>query len=95
MKEVRYVTDEAQYIALYAKPNFPVLGKRLGKRMKEYQALIEPMTADDITNFHDEKEISLGGERFMRKRFRCFVKRTRNKRDHRSIDINRSGLRSE
>ena len=72
VKEVRYVTDEAQYIALYAKPNFPVLGKRLGKRMKEYQALIESMTADDITNFHDEKEISLGGERFIEEEIQVF-----------------------
>ena len=37
VKEVRYETDESSYIALYAKPNFPVLGKRLGRRMREFQ----------------------------------------------------------
>lgn len=64
VKEVRYATEETDYIVLYAKPNFPVLGKRLGKRMKEYQELIESMTPGDIANFHDEKGVTLGGERF-------------------------------
>ena len=64
VKEVRYTTEETDYIVLYAKPNFPVLGKRLGKRMKEYQELIESMTPGDIANFHDEKGVTLGGERF-------------------------------
>jgi isoleucyl-tRNA synthetase len=72
VKEVRYVIDEAQYIALYAKPNFPLLGKRLGKRMKEYQALIESMTADDIAILHDENEITLGGERFIEEEIQVF-----------------------
>ena len=72
VKEVRYVIDEAQYIALYAKPNFPLLGKRLGKRMKEYQALIESMTADDIAILHDENEITLGGELFIEEEIQVF-----------------------
>ena len=72
VKEVRYVIDEAQYIALYAKPNFPLLGKRLGKRMKEYQALIESMTADDISILHDENEITLGGELFIEEEIQVF-----------------------
>ncbi|GIS69762.1 MAG: hypothetical protein CM1200mP9_05830 [Gammaproteobacteria bacterium] len=72
VKEVRYVIDEAQYIALYAKPNFPLLGKRLGKRMKEYQALIESMTADDIAILHDENEITLGGELFLEEEIQVF-----------------------
>ena len=72
VKEVRYVFDEAQYIALYAKPNFPLLGKRLGKRMKEYQALIESMTADDISILHDENEITLGGELFIEEEIQVF-----------------------
>ena len=72
VKEVRYVTEETDYIVLYAKPNFPVLGKRLGKRMKEYQELIESMTPDDIANFHDEKGVTLGGERFTTEEIQVF-----------------------
>ena len=72
VKEVRYATEETGYIVLYAKPNFPVLGKRLGKRMKEYQELIESMTPDDIANFHDEKGVTLGGERFTMEEIQVF-----------------------
>ena len=72
VKEVRYVTKESDYIELYAKPNFPVLGKRLGKRMKQYQGLIESMTPDDISNFHDENEITLDGERFSAEEIQVF-----------------------
>ena len=72
VKEVRYATEETDYIVLYAKPNFPVLGKRLGKRMKEYQELIESMTPDDIANFHDEKGVTLGGERFTTEEIQVF-----------------------
>jgi len=57
---------------LYAKPNFPVLGKRLGKRMKQYQGLIESMTPNDIANFHDENEITLDGERFSAEEIQVF-----------------------
>ncbi len=72
VKEVRYVTKESDYIELYAKPNFPVLGKRLGKRMKQYQGLIESMTPNDIANFHDENEITLDGERFSAEEIQVF-----------------------
>ena len=72
VKEVRYATEETDYIVLYAKPNFPVLGKRLGKRMKEYQELIESMTPGDIANFHDEKGVTLGGERFTEEEIQVF-----------------------
>ena len=41
VQSVTYDVDEAKYIEVVAKPNFPLLGKRLGKRMKEYQAHIE------------------------------------------------------
>ncbi len=72
VKEVRYATEETDYIVLYAKPNFPVLGKRLGKRMKEYQELIESMTPGDIANFQDEKGVTLGGERFTEEEIQVF-----------------------
>ena len=36
VQSVEYPADESAYIELYAKPNFPLLGKRLGKRMKAF-----------------------------------------------------------
>ena len=64
VKEVRYETDEASYIALYAKPNFPVLGKRLGRRMKEFQGKIAALDADAIEAFQENGAIDIDGERF-------------------------------
>ena len=48
--EVRYESDEGAFIELVAKPNFPVLGKRLGKRMKEFQGLIGALSGEQIAS---------------------------------------------
>ncbi|MEE9253557.1 MAG: DUF5915 domain-containing protein, partial [Pseudomonadales bacterium] len=64
VKQVRYSQDEGAYIKLYAKPNFPVLGKRLGKRMREYQGQIEAMDAAAIEAYQRSGVVELGGERF-------------------------------
>ena len=39
VREVCYSEDEAAFIEVIAKPNFQLLGKRLGKQMKAYQEL--------------------------------------------------------
>ncbi len=62
--EVRYEADESAFIELVAKPNFPVLGKRLGKRMKEFQGLIGSLDGDQIATLQSEGRIELGGEHF-------------------------------
>jgi isoleucyl-tRNA synthetase len=64
VQSVDYSTDESAYIELVAKPNFPVLGKRLGKRMKEFQAKIAALTAEEIAALQADGELSLGGEVF-------------------------------
>ncbi len=64
VKEVRYERDESRYIELYAKPNFPVLGKRLGKRMRSFQGLIAELSAAQITDFQETGRIELDGETF-------------------------------
>ena len=64
VKQVQYSQDEGAYIELHAKPNFPVLGKRLGKRMREFQVLIEAMDAQSIESYQAGGEVELGGERF-------------------------------
>lgn len=43
VKEVRITGDEKEFVALKAKPNFRVLGKKVGKAMKAAQAAIEAL----------------------------------------------------
>jgi isoleucyl-tRNA synthetase len=62
--EVRYESDEGAFIELVAKPNFPVLGKRLGKRMKAFQGLIGALTGEQIASLQADGEIELDGETF-------------------------------
>jgi isoleucyl-tRNA synthetase len=64
VKEVHYDLAEDNYISLYARPNFPVLGKRLGKRMKEFAELIRRLTREQIDELQDTGSITLDGEAF-------------------------------
>ena len=64
VKEVRYETDESAYISLTAKPNFPLLGKRLGKRMRAFQANIGALDAAAIEAFQENGKIEIDGETF-------------------------------
>ena len=62
--EVAYDTEEQRYIERVGKPNFPVLGKRLGKRMREFKGLIEDLSGDAIETLQAGGSIELRGERF-------------------------------
>ena len=64
VKDVQYDADESKYIALVAKPNFPVLGKRLGKRMRAFQASIAALDASAIEAFQETGSIAIDGETF-------------------------------
>ena len=64
VQSVSYDPDESAYIELVAKPNFPLLGKRLGKRMKEFQGLIQKLTAAEIGELQVEGKITLEHETF-------------------------------
>ena len=64
VKEVHYDQNEADYIALYAKPNFPVLGKRLGKRMRAFQAHITALDPAALARFQETGAIEIDGESF-------------------------------
>ena len=64
VKEVSYESDESKVIEMFAKPNFPVLGRRLGKRMKAFQALIQALDAERIEAFQARGVIELDGETF-------------------------------
>lgn len=64
IKSVLYSHDEQKYINLYAKPNSPVLGKRLGKRFGEFRKSIEQLGAEELSKLEDGQEIQLNGEKF-------------------------------
>lgn len=64
VKAVDYRTDEAEFINLYAKPNSPVLGKRLGKDFRRFKDLIEQLDSADINQLQADGEIRIEGESF-------------------------------
>ena len=64
VKTVEYEDDETKFIQQFAKPNYPVLGKRLGKRMKSFQPLIANLNVDQLEALQTNGSIELGGEIF-------------------------------
>ena len=64
VREIGYSSDEAAYIELIAKPNFPLLGKRLGKRMKEFQQAIAALSVEDIAQLQAQGQLEINGENF-------------------------------
>ena len=59
VQSVAYSTDESAYIELCAKPNFPLLGKRLGKRMKSFAAVIDVLTPEQIAQLQQSSRLEL------------------------------------
>ncbi|MCP9236157.1 isoleucine--tRNA ligase [Lewinella sp. JB7] len=53
VKEVEFLTDD-DFLKKTIKPNFKVLGKRLGKQMKEAARAIGAMSQDDISRLETE-----------------------------------------
>ncbi len=64
VKEVRFDSNEAAYISLFAKPNSPVLGKRFGKNFKQFKSLIESLDSDTIAAYQQNGELTLDDETF-------------------------------
>ncbi|NOT78747.1 MAG: isoleucine--tRNA ligase [Bacteriovoracaceae bacterium] len=64
IKSIEYSTEEENFIKLYAKANLPVLGKKLGKDMGKYKALIEKLQAKDLTMLEEKGSIVLDGVTF-------------------------------
>ena len=74
VREVRDSSDEGGYIDLAAKPNFSLLGKRLGKNMRDYQKKIGAMTFDEISSFQQSGEIRIEEEVFSLEEIEIFQK---------------------
>ncbi|MCH9704471.1 MAG: class I tRNA ligase family protein, partial [Chlamydiae bacterium] len=66
VKEVQFHEEKQRFVKLSIKPNFPVLGKKVGKHMREAQAMIQNLEQDQINSLVDghDLEIVLGGESF-------------------------------
>ena len=59
IKNIEYMTNEADFVTLSAKPNLPVLGKKLGKDMGIFKALIEKLSSSDVQKIEDGGIIKL------------------------------------
>ncbi|HMB98193.1 MAG TPA: isoleucine--tRNA ligase [Balneolaceae bacterium] len=59
VKDIRFVEDDSGIVSKSAKPNYPVLGKKLGKKMKPVAKKINSLTTDDITDFEEKGYIDL------------------------------------
>jgi len=59
VKEVQFVDDDSGIVRKTAKPNYPVLGKKLGSKMKPVAAKVQQLTTDEITEFEKSGSIEL------------------------------------
>lgn len=59
VKNIEYVSEEDQFIKLYAKANLPVLGKKLGKEMAKYKGLIENLDGAALLELEENGSIDL------------------------------------
>jgi isoleucyl-tRNA synthetase len=64
VKVVEYSTEEDRYIRLYAKPNSPVLGKRLGKEFGRFRKAIETLSSAQLNDLQEQGSLALDGESF-------------------------------
>lgn len=64
VKNVDYSTAEFSFINLYAKPNSPVLGKRLGKDFQKFSKMINNLDSAALEKFEEQSNLVLEGETF-------------------------------
>ncbi|MEX1136257.1 MAG: isoleucine--tRNA ligase [Balneolales bacterium] len=59
VKAIEYVDDDSGIVHKSAKPNFPALGKKFGKKMKQLTPLIKNLTTKQITEFEEKGSLHL------------------------------------
>ena len=65
VKEVQFKADMTDYLEYVVKPNFQVLGKTLGPKMKELQQIISKLTSNEIREIGENGlTVKLAGEDF-------------------------------
>lgn len=67
VKNVVFGTDEKQFVSLKAKPNFRVLGKKVGKQMKAAQAVIDGFDQNQLAVLMGGKNLNveIEGEQYL------------------------------
>ena len=67
VKEVVFADDLIKYMNFSVKPNFKVVGKLLGAKIKEFGTALENLKEEDITKLNSNQEITidLAGEDFV------------------------------
>ncbi len=61
-RSVKYDSNEDQYVQITAKANFPVLGKRLGPKMKAVSAAIQKLNLSDLLKLENGETITVESE---------------------------------
>lgn len=66
VKEIFFHKENQEFVKLSIKPNFRILGKKVGKHMKEAQILIDNLDQASISEIFRKKtlQVNLGGENF-------------------------------
>ena len=65
VKEVMFKDDMTEYLEYIVKPNFKVLGKALGAKIKELQGLLQNATTEQVNKINNGGwMVSLGGDDF-------------------------------
>ena len=65
VKEIIFKEDMSDYLDYIVKPNFKILGKTLGPKIKELQEILSNLTAKEISQLDQESlKINLSGEDF-------------------------------
>jgi isoleucyl-tRNA synthetase len=59
VKDFEYITDTAGILVKKIKPNFKVLGKKVGGMMKDVAAAVGTLNQADILRFEQEKQFTL------------------------------------
>lgn len=59
VKSVVYKQDESEFVSLVAKPNFRLLGKKVGKLMPQLQKSIAALSREDLTTLLEGKQITV------------------------------------
>ncbi|OQP64938.1 isoleucine--tRNA ligase [Niastella vici] len=62
VKEIEYLTEDNGFIKKKIKPNYTVLGKKLGAKMKPVAAALSTFTQEDIAKLEKDGSISLNIE---------------------------------
>jgi isoleucyl-tRNA synthetase len=62
IREVIYDTKEENYVDISAKANFPLLGKRLGPKMKSVAAAIQKLSREDLLKMETSGSVEVEGE---------------------------------